>query len=82
MIPYFPNASFLPPQGLISVCKSHTLFQTTPIMNSFEMPVTVATKASFLSCFHVDPALSKIGRIEAGVERTGAGRSRIPILSV
>ncbi len=28
-------------------------------MNSFEMRTTVATKASFLSCFHIDPAPSK-----------------------
>jgi len=51
-------------------------------MNSFEMPVTVATKASILVAFMLIQSLPKIGRIEAEVERMGTGRSRIPIRSV
>jgi len=44
MIPLFPNASFLLSQGTISVCKKpRAFFKETPTMNSFEMPVTVAT---------------------------------------
>src|SRR5215472_4769613 len=44
MIPLFPNASFLLSQGTISVCKRpRAFFKETPTMNSFEMPVTVAT---------------------------------------
>jgi hypothetical protein len=43
-------------------------------MNSFPMPVTVATIPSILRRFHLDSALPKIRRIEAEVPR-GAGRA-------
>jgi hypothetical protein len=38
-------------------------------MKSFEMPVTVATKASILSYFHFDSVVSKIRETEAEVDR-------------
>ena len=44
-------------------------------MNSFETPVTVATKVTILSCFTLIQPFQRLERIEAEVERKAAMRS-------